>query len=239
MIKHAGSRGYTRVRAVHAGSRGYTRVHAGTRRFMRVHARTCPNAQFDAFNFSAQPQIKWTEKWTKYATGTGEDAGSGAWTLGHAGSRGYTRVHARTRGFTRVRVLTLNSIHWTHKRTEEVRRRRMDKIRRRRRRGFGRVDDRTRGLARGHARTFPNAYFDTLNAQMDRGVHMMDEIRQKFCITRGGGVGGDGWAKGEVGAGDPSRSYAVSAPADQDASQLYYSFRIIGGAGGVLGGGRS
>ena len=59
----------------------------------------------------------------------GEDAGSGAWTIGHAGSRGFARGHARTRGFTRVRVLTLNSIHWTHKRTEEVRK--MDKIRRR------------------------------------------------------------------------------------------------------------
>ena len=31
--------------------------------------------------------------------------------------------------------------------------------------------------------------------------------------------------------GEPSRSYAVSAPADQDASQLYYSFRIIRGGG--------
>ena len=40
---------------------------------------------------------------------------------------------------------------------------------------------------------------------------------------RGGGGGG----------GDPSRSYAVSAPADRDASQLYYSYRIIkGGSGG-------
>ena len=53
---------------------------------------------------------KWTEKWTKYATG--EDAGSGAWTIGHAGSRGFARVHART---------------------------------------------------------FPSAYFGSLNAQMDRG----------------------------------------------------------------------
>ena len=35
-----------------------------------------------------------------------------------------------------------------------------------------------------------------------------------------------------MGAGDPSRSYAVSAPADQDASQLYYSFRITSGGGG-------
>ena len=32
-------------------------------------------------------------------------------------------------------------------------------------------------------------------------------------------------------------SYAVSAPADQDASQLYYSCRIIRGAGGGGGGG--
>ena len=29
------------------------------------------------------------------------------------------------------------------------------------------------------------------------------------------------------GGGDPSRSYAVSAPADRDASRLYYSYRII------------
>ena len=36
-------------------------------------------------------------------------------------------------------------------------------------------------------------------------------------MRRGGG--GVRWE------GDPSRSYAVSAPADQDASQLYYSFR--------------
>ena len=45
----------------------------------------------------------------------------------------------------------------------------MDKIRHRRRRGFGRVDDRTRGFARVHARTFPCTYFGSLNAQMDRG----------------------------------------------------------------------
>ena len=39
----------------------------------------------------------------------------------------------------------------------------------------------------------------------------------------------------DVGGGrDPSRSYAVSTPADQDASQLYYSFRIIRG-GACLG----
>ena len=34
------------------------------------------------------------------------------------------------------------------------------------------------------------------------------------------------------GGGDPSRSYAVSAPADRDASQLDYSYRIIKGGGG-------
>ena len=42
------------------------------------------------------------------------------------------------------------------------------------------------------------------------------------------------------GGEDPSRSYAVSAPADRDASQLYYSYRIIkrgGGGGGGWGGG--
>ena len=193
MIKHAGSHGYTRVRAGTRGFARYTRVRAGTRAYTRVHAGSCgfmrvrvlrPNAQFVHLahksngqrNGQNTPQAK---TWVR-APGRSD-------TRVHAGSRGYRRVHARTRGFTRVRVLTLNLIHWTHKRTEEVRR--MDKIRRRRRRGFGRVDDRTRGLARGHARTFPNAYFDTLNAQMDRGVHMMDEIRQKFCITSGGGGG--------------------------------------------------
>ena len=36
--------------------------------------------------------------------------------------------------------------------------------------------------------------------------------------------GGRAWDR-ERWEGDPSRSYAVSAPADQDASQLYYSFR--------------
>ena len=45
-------------------------------------------------------------------------------------------------------------------------------------------------------------------------------------VLRGGGGGGEG---------DPSRSYAVSAPADRDASQLYYSYRIIRG---TLGKGR-
>ena len=35
-----------------------------------------------------------------------------------------------------------------------------------------------------------------------------------------------------AGGGGPSRSYAVSAPADRDASQLYYSYRIIKGGGG-------
>ena len=39
------------------------------------------------------------------------------------------------------------------------------------------------------------------------------------------------------GGGDPSRSYAVSAPADRDASQLYYSCRIIKGGGGWVEGG--
>ena len=34
--------------------------------------------------------------------------------------------------------------------------------------------------------------------------------------------------------GDPSRSYVVSAPADQDASQLYYSYHIMAGGGGVV-----
>ena len=34
------------------------------------------------------------------------------------------------------------------------------------------------------------------------------------------------------GGGYHSRSYAVSAPADRDASQLYYSYRIIKGGGG-------
>ena len=35
------------------------------------------------------------------------------------------------------------------------------------------------------------------------------------------------------GGGDPSRSYAVSAPADRDASQLDYSYRIIKGGVGL------
>ena len=38
--------------------------------------------------------------------------------------------------------------------------------------------------------------------------------------------------RGGGGGGDPSRSYAVSAPADRDASQLDYSYRIIKGGGG-------
>ena len=41
----------------------------------------------------------------------------------------------------------------------------------------------------------------------------------------GGGGGGECWSKDE--GVRMSRSYAVSAPADQDASQLYYSYRII------------
>ena len=40
--------------------------------------------------------------------------------------------------------------------------------------------------------------------------------------------------RGGGGGGDPSRSYAVSAPADRDASQLYYSYRIIKGGGEIL-----
>ena len=45
--------------------------------------------------------------------------------------------------------------------------------------------------------------------------------------------------KGEVGAWVRGiYSYAVSAPADQGASQLYYSYRIVkGGGGGGWGGG--
>ena len=53
-------------------------------------------------------------------------------------------------------------------------------------------------------------------------------------VRRGGG----GWGVG--GGGVISRSYAVSAPADRDASQLYYSYLIIsiGGMGvwGAYGG---
>ena len=37
--------------------------------------------------------------------------------------------------------------------------------------------------------------------------------------------------------GDPSRSYAVSAPAVQDALRLYYSYRGWGGGGGGGGAG--
>ena len=80
MIKHAGSRAYTRVRA---GSRGYTRVGAGTRAYTRVHARTCPNAQFDAF--SAQMDREMDK-------------------IRHRRRRGFGRVDDRTRGFTRVRA---------------------------------------------------------------------------------------------------------------------------------------
>ena len=39
------------------------------------------------------------------------------------------------------------------------------------------------------------------------------------------------------GGGSISRSYAVSAPADRDASQLYYSFLIISVGGKGVGGG--
>ena len=86
--------GFTWVRA---GSRGFTRVHAGSRGFTRVHGRTtCPNAQFDTLN--AQKDRKFVG-WTKYAAD--EDAGLGAWTIGHADSRGDTHV----------RFLMLISIH--------------------------------------------------------------------------------------------------------------------------------
>ena len=118
---------------------------------------------------------KWTQKWTKYATG--EDAGSGVWTIGHARTRAYTRVHARTRAYTRVHARTraYTRVHagtcpnaqfdaFSAQMDTE-----MDKIRHRRRRGFGRVDDRTRAYTRVHARTFPCTYFGSLNAQMDRG----------------------------------------------------------------------
>ena len=80
---------------VHARTRGYMRVHARTRGYTRVHVLTL-NSMYLAH--------KWTEKWAKYATG--EDAGSGAWTLGHAGSRGFAQVHARTRAYTRVHART-------------------------------------------------------------------------------------------------------------------------------------
>ena len=49
----------------------------------------------------------------------------------------------------------------------------------------------------------------------------------------GGGEGGGVAGKRERWEGDPSRSYTVSASADQDASQLYCSFRIIRGGGGL------
>ena len=49
-------------------------------------------------------------------------------------------------------------------------------------------------------------------------------------------MGASGGCKGRGGGGGGvlSRSYAVSAPADRDASQLYYSYLIIsvGGRGG-------
>ena len=53
----------------------------------------------------------------------------------------------------------------------------------------------------------------------------------------GGGPGTGERVRWGVWEGVPSRSYAVSAPADQDASQLYYSYRIIKGGGGGGGGG--
>ena len=169
------TRGYARTRAytrVHARTRGYTRVHAGTRGYTRVRVLTL-NSMYLAH--------KWTQKWTKYATG--EDAGSGAWTIGHAGTRvhartrgytrvhagtrAYTRVHAGTRGYTRVRVLTLNSMYLAHKWTQKWTK-------------YATGEDvgsgvwtighaGSRGFARVHARTFPCTYFGSLNAQMDRG----------------------------------------------------------------------
>ena len=49
-----------------------------------------------------------------------------------------------------------------------------------------------------------------------------------------GGCNGDIEGGGGEGGGVLSRGYAVSAPADRDASQLYYSYLIIsvGGRGG-------
>ena len=72
-------------------TRGFTRVHAGSRGYTRVRVLTLNSMHL---------AHKWTEKLTKYATG--EDAGSGAWTLGHAVSRGFARVRAGSRGFARV-----------------------------------------------------------------------------------------------------------------------------------------
>ena len=78
----------------HAGSRAYTQVHAGTRAY---------DVRVLTLNLMHLAH-KWTEKLTKYATG--EDAGSGAWTLGHAGSHGCTRVHTGARAYTRVHERT-------------------------------------------------------------------------------------------------------------------------------------
>ena len=47
---------------------------------------------------------------------------------------------------------------------------------------------------------------------------------------------GGGHPGGAGGGGVISRSYAVSAPADRDASQLYYSYLIISIGGMVCGG---
>ena len=81
----------------------------------------------------------------------------------HTGTRAYWRVHTGTRGFTCVRVLTLNLIHVTHKWTEEVRRKtKYDG-------GEDVVRARGHSDSQVHARTFPNAYVDTFNAQVDRG----------------------------------------------------------------------
>ena len=59
-----------------------------------------------------------------------------------------------------------------------------------------------------------------------------------MCGGEGGGAS-EG-CKGDLeGGGVLSRSYAVSAPADRDASQLYYSYLIfsVGGRGVWVGGG--
>ena len=49
-------------------------------------------------------------------------------------------------------------------------------------------------------------------------------------------MGGVWELQGDLEGGVLSRSYAVSAPADRDASQLYYSYLIIGvGGRGVWG----
>ena len=76
--------------------------------------------------------------------------------------------------------------------------------------------------------------WECLHARMHACMH--DACVGLLCTHVGVGGGGAGgcWGKDE---GDPSRSYAVSAPADQDASQLYYSYRVVKGWGGGGGGG--